>query len=213
MFLMHGHSLFFLGGPIFTETNDIKKRSTYQRHSDSPVLLGVLYGILLWYLEVFWVSPVLPLLTETKIAAHRWPQGSNIHFLSPTSTNWRPFSNLKLRHCPTFHGYDPDYNFHLLKVAESLPTRQGSVGSWYLDGQRPSDGQSRLTSHHRLSASVPLTGGPHVGDMAWWCMINAKKILKGGGWKGVASGGNSVLLWHLWLGDILQWLYIRYTWI
>lgn len=44
------------------------------------------------------------------------------------------------------------------EAAPDLIGRKGSVGSWYLDGQRPSDGQSRLTSHHRLSASVPLTG-------------------------------------------------------
>lgn len=43
-------------------------------------------------------------------------------------------------------------------TVKDLTARKGSVSSWYLDGQRPSDGQSRLTSHHRLSASVPLTG-------------------------------------------------------
>lgn len=44
------------------------------------------------------------------------------------------------------------------EAASDLTGRKGSVGSWYLDGQRPSDGQSRLPSHHRLRASVPLTG-------------------------------------------------------
>lgn len=43
------------------------------------------------------------------------------------------------------------------EAAPDLTGRKGSVGFWYLDGQRPSDGQSRLTSHHRLRASVPLT--------------------------------------------------------
>lgn len=35
---------------------------------------------------------------------------------------------------------------------------QGSLTSWYLDGEQLPDNGSRLTSHHRLSASVPLTG-------------------------------------------------------
>ena len=53
------------------------------------------------------------------------------------------------------------HNFHILAC---FARYQGSLTSWYLDGEQLPDNGSRLTSHHRLSASVPLTG-----SCCCWC--------------------------------------------
>lgn len=50
MFLMHGHSLFFLGGPIFTETNDIKKMINVPKTFG---LTCVAWGTLWYFVLVF----------------------------------------------------------------------------------------------------------------------------------------------------------------
>eukprot|EP00434_Breviolum_minutum_P033352 symbB.v1.2.029511.t1/scaffold3239.1/size60467/2 len=49
-------------------------------------------------------------------------------------------------------------DWYLGEEAASERARKGSLTSWYLDGEQLPDNGSRLTSHHRLSASVPITG-------------------------------------------------------